>query len=95
MAVVTYLPRALPLVVLSKARLPEGFVRWLGFIPASVLAALLAPELFLQNGQPALGPENYKLLAALPCFFVAVGTKNMLLTVLVGVAVATILYVWF
>lgn len=94
MAVVTYLPRALPLVILSKIRLPEAFVRWLGFIPASVLAALLGPELYLQNGGVALSLDNYKFLAALPCFWLAVRTKNMVLTVLFGLAVATVLYLW-
>ncbi|MGQ9497968.1 MAG: AzlD domain-containing protein [Desulfotomaculales bacterium] len=94
MAVVTYLPRALPLVVLSKIRLPEAFVRWLAYIPASVLAALLGPELFLQDGAVALGLDNYKLLAALPCFWVAVKTKNTVLTILLGLTVATVLYLW-
>lgn len=94
MAVVTYLPRALPLVILSKVRLPEAFVRWLGFIPAAVLAALLGPELLLQNGGMALSLDNYKLLAALPCFWVAVRTKNMVLTILFGLVAATVLYLW-
>ncbi|KUK40633.1 MAG: Branched-chain amino acid transport [Clostridia bacterium 62_21] len=94
MAVVTYLPRALPLVVLSKIRLPEAFVRWLGFVPASVLAALLGPELLLDRDQMAVGLDNYKLMAALPCFWVAVKTKNMVLTILLGLAVATVLYLW-
>ncbi len=91
MAVVTYIPRMLPLAVLAKTRIPEGFVRWLSFVPVAVLAALLAPELLLRNGRPFLALENYALLAAIPCFAVAAKTRNLLLTVAVGIAAAILL----
>ncbi|HEY3315216.1 MAG TPA: AzlD domain-containing protein, partial [Bacillota bacterium] len=42
MALVTYLPRMLPLVVLSRFKLPPAVLRWLSFVPVAVLSALLA-----------------------------------------------------
>ncbi|MEW6540824.1 MAG: AzlD domain-containing protein [Bacillota bacterium] len=91
MGAVTYLPRALPLAVLARMRIPEGFIRWLRFVPVAVLAALLAPELLLRDGAFDLTIRNQYLLAAVPCFLVAVKTKNLLLTVGVGLATAILL----
>ncbi|MBE3581440.1 MAG: AzlD domain-containing protein [Thermoanaerobacteraceae bacterium] len=83
MALVTYLPRMLPLVLLSRVRLPDIFLRWLGYIPAAVLAALLAPALFLPEGKFALVGNPY-LLAAIPAGLVAVKTRSIALTILSG-----------
>lgn len=51
MAVVTYLPRLLPLLGLSRARLPAAAERALGALAPALLAALLAAEL-LGRGAP-------------------------------------------
>ncbi len=83
MALVTYLPRALGLVGLSGRALPQTVERWLGYIPAAVLAALLAPAL---SGEG----EADRLLAALPTFLVAVLSRNMALTVVVGILSMTV-----
>ncbi|WP_258360559.1 AzlD domain-containing protein [Moorella sulfitireducens] len=82
-AVVTYLPRMLPLVILSRMRLPEVFLRWLGYVPAAVLAALLAPGLLLPEGKISLTGNPY-LLAAVPTWIVALKTRSMALTILTG-----------
>lgn len=94
MGVVTYLPRALPLAVLARTKIPEGFIRWLRFVPVAVLAALLAPELLLRDGAFELSLDNHFLLAAVPCFLVAVKTKNLLLTVGVGLAAVILLQIY-
>lgn len=91
MGAVTYLPRALPLAVLAQMKIPEGFIRWLRFVPVAVLAALLAPELLLREGAFDLSLQNQFLLAAVPCFLVAVKTKNLFFTVGVGLAAAILL----
>ncbi|MDI6907150.1 MAG: AzlD domain-containing protein [Thermoanaerobacterales bacterium] len=91
MAAVTYIPRMLPLALLARVGLPEGFIRWLRFVPVAVLSALLAPELLLRDGQVALNAANTNLLAAVPCFAAAVLSRNMLLTVAVGLAAAILL----
>jgi len=62
-ALVTYLPRMLPLVVLSRVQLRGAFLRWLQFVPAAVLAALLAPGLLLPDGQLVLTGNPYLLAA--------------------------------
>jgi len=92
-ALVTYLPRMLPLVVLSRTRLPDVFLRWLGYIPAAVLAALLAPSLVFVDGKFAIA-QNLYLLAAVPTGIVAVKTRSMALTIIVGMVAMVILQYW-
>lgn len=85
MALVTYLPRMLPLVILSRFRLPPAVLRWLGFVPVAVLSALLAKELLVAEGGLALPPAHPQLLAAVPTFLVAVYTRSLMGTVLAGI----------
>lgn len=85
-AIVTFLPRVLPLMILSRLQLPNWLVRWLKHIPIAVMAALLAQELLLHNGTFSPAANAFKLAAALPAFLVAIWTKSLLGTVLVGIA---------
>lgn len=85
MALVTYIPRVLPLVILSRREIPPGLRCWLQFVPVSVLSALLVPGLLVQNGQLALQLNNHYLLAAIPSFLVAVKYRNIFLTVFCGI----------
>lgn len=84
MMLVTCLPRILPLVVLSRLTIPPLFLQWLRFIPVAVLAALLAPEIFMTSGNLNLSLLNPVLLAAIPCLAVALYTKNLFYTVFTG-----------
>lgn len=82
--IVTLLPRVIPLVFLNNVKLKKSVINWLNYIPVAVLSALLAQELLLSNGQISI-LNNEKLLAALPTFLVAILTKSLLGTVVVGV----------
>ena len=82
--IVTLLPRVIPLVFLNNVKLKKSVINWLNYIPVAVLSALLAQELLLSNGQISI-LNNEKLLAALPTFLVAILTKSLLVTVVVGV----------
>ncbi|MGI5823369.1 MAG: AzlD domain-containing protein [Dethiobacteria bacterium] len=87
MALVTYLPRLLPILLLSRRKLPPQVKTWLAYIPAAVLASLLGPVLFLADGRLTLHPvPNPYFWAALPSLAVALLTKNMFLTILIGMA---------
>jgi len=85
---VTWLPRVLPLAVLSRITLPDWAMRWLRHVPVAVMAALVGQELFLSGGK--LGAHG-DLAAALLAFAAAVLTRSLLATVLVGVAAAMVL----
>ncbi|MGG2015753.1 AzlD domain-containing protein [Bacillus sp. S10(2024)] len=85
-AIVTLLPRVIPLLVLSKVEIPEWGLRWLGYIPIAILAALLAQTLFMYETMKV----DY-LVAAIPTFLVAIFTRSLLGAVLTGVIVVFLL----
>jgi len=58
-ALVTAVPRVLPLVALSRLQLPRWLAGWLRYVPIAVLAALLAIE---------LAPFNIQVNAVAPTF---------------------------
>lgn len=88
---VTVIPRVAPLVLLSRITLPGWVIRWLGYVPIAVLAALLAQTVALSNGHLALPPRNLGMLAAIPTLLVAVYTRSMIGTVLCGVVTMAML----
>jgi len=90
MAVVTCLPRILPALLLSGRRLSPWIARWLSFVPATVLAALLAPALLCPEHKLALSFDNIFLLAAIPTFAAAFFLKNFFVTVAVGMALVAL-----
>ncbi|MFS0646888.1 AzlD domain-containing protein [Siminovitchia sp. 179-K 8D1 HS] len=84
-AIVTFLPRAFPLVVLSKIEIPDWGMRWLKYIPVAILSALLAQELLpLEDHQHW---EMSHLIAAAVCLIAGLLTRSLLLTVGVGIGV--------
>ena len=90
MGAVTYLPRLLPMLLLSGRNLAPWISRWLSFVPATVLAALLAPGLVCPEGQLDFGLNNLYLLAAFPTFFVAWRFKSFFGTVATGMGLVAL-----
>lgn len=86
MALVTYLPRFLPMYVLTRMKIPKLLIDWLSYVPVAVLAALIAPGILTNGRELAITWSNHYLLASLPAFFIAWKTKSMLLTLAVGMA---------
>ena len=87
MALVTYLSRVVPLLLLSHRALPYIMKRWLSYIPVALLATLLGPLLFLSQGKFTLDITlNPHFWAALPALAAAILTRNMFITVLTGIA---------
>lgn len=84
-AAVTFLPRVLPLMILSRFRLPAWSERWLSHVPVSIMAALVAQELLIDDGRLAPLWPNPELLAAVLALLVAVRTRSLLGTVLTGI----------
>lgn len=71
--------------------LPPAVERVTPFVPTAVLAALVAPNVFLVEGALALGPGNERLVAGLLAFGVAWYTENVLATVGVGMVALWVL----
>ncbi len=84
MMIGVYIPRLLPMGLLAKRNISKNFQIWLSFIPVAILSALLAPEIFMKNGELFLAKENLFLMAFAPVLLVAYFTKNLFATLLVG-----------
>ncbi len=83
---VTYALRLSFIVLLGRVALPEVLRRGLRFVPPAVLAAIILPELVLRQGRLDLAPTNPRLLAGLLAAVIAWRTRNVLLTIGVGMA---------
>ncbi|MFB8374604.1 AzlD domain-containing protein [Paenibacillus taichungensis] len=83
-AIVTFIPRVLPLMVLSRMQLSQGVIQWLKHVPVTVMAALIAQELFLSDGKFSIISNKLELIVSLPTLTIAILTRSLLGTVLVG-----------
>ncbi|HEL1612833.1 TPA: AzlD domain-containing protein [Streptococcus suis] len=84
-ALVTWLPRVLPFVLTQNKSLPPRMVKFLSFLPITIIFALTLSSIMDEEvgSLPSLLPVES--LALIPTFFVVLKTKNILLAVLVGV----------
>lgn len=88
MAAVTFGARYPVLALVSRVGLPQALQRGLRYVPPAVLAAIITPAIFMPNGQSidvSLG--NAYLFGGLAAGIVAWRSKNLLLTLAVGMAV--------
>jgi len=90
MAVVTYVPRLLPVLFLSGKNLHPLLAAWLRFVPPAVLAAMLVPSLLIRDDVVDIGFENLFLWAAVVAFPVAIKFKSLSATVLVGMGLVAL-----
>ena len=91
MALATYLLRYLPIAVLSQVRLPGWLSRWLELAPVTILAAMLAPTLFMPDGRLDISLTNASLWAAIPTGLVAWRTRSIVPTIVVGMIASAFL----
>ena len=95
MLAVTYVPRVIPVLLLSSKKLPQVLVRWLSYVPVAVLAAMLFPALLIPEGQVdgrqiALGFDNVFLWAAVPTLLVVWKRRSFFGAVIVGMVVVAV-----
>ena len=88
---ITYATRLSFILLFERMEIPAWLRHSLRFVPAAVLSAIFAPELVLQDGTLAITPTNPRLLAGIIAILVAWRTKNILLTLISGMAALWIL----
>jgi branched-subunit amino acid transport protein len=93
MGAVTYGIRLSMLVFVHHASLPPPARNALRYVSPAVLAAIIAPAVLYAgtNDDFSIGPGNERLLAALLAAGVAWVTKNVWLTIAVGMAALWVL----
>jgi branched-subunit amino acid transport protein len=91
MAAATMATRIPLLVWLSKRKLPAGLFSALRYVAPAVLAAIILPAVLLPDGQLAVGWDNAPLAAGIAAMLVSWRTRNLLATIVSGMAV---LFTW-
>jgi branched-subunit amino acid transport protein len=86
MAITNIVVRGAPMLVMSRLRLPSAVERWLGYIPVSVMAAIVAVQVLKPDGRYLPLAHNPYLFATLPTAVVYRYTRSFLGAVLVGIA---------
>jgi branched-subunit amino acid transport protein len=77
--------------LLERMRVPDWFQRALRFVPAAVLSAIILPELVTGNSGLDLSWHNPQLLSGILAILVAWRTKNVILTIVAGMAALLVL----
>jgi branched chain amino acid efflux pump len=96
MGLVTFAIRLVPILALERFPIPPRLRQALRFVPPAVLSAIILPELLYPQGgpfNPTLG--NLRLIAGVIAIVVAWLTRNVLLTIVVGMGVLWILQAIF
>lgn len=84
MAAVTFGVRYPVLAVVGRVDLPSALVDAMKFIPPAVLTAIIVPSMLMPNGTLYLSYTNAYLVAGITAAVVAWRTKNLLLTIVIG-----------
>lgn len=84
---ITFAYRVSFILFAHRLRLPANLQHSLRFVPIAALTAIIVPELVMSSGQLDLGLDNSRLLAGLLAAIVAWRTRNVLLTIVCGMAV--------
>jgi branched-subunit amino acid transport protein len=87
MMVVTFGVRYPVLALVSRVALPPVVLDALKFIPPAVLTAIIVPAVLMPAGQLDSGIDNAYLVAAVASGLISWRSKNLLLTIVLGMAI--------
>ncbi|HLY25030.1 MAG TPA: AzlD domain-containing protein [Aggregatilineales bacterium] len=86
MALVTFAVRYPVLALVGKIQMPEPVFRALKYVPPAVLTAIIIPGTLFKNDQITVSYTNDFLVAGIISAIVAWRSKNLLLTIVIGMA---------
>lgn len=92
---ITYGIRLSSIVLYGKQDMPVRLQAALRYVPPAVLSAIIFPEVMLPGGSLDLSPANLRLLAGGLAALVAWRTKNVFLTIVVGMVTLLVLQYLF
>lgn len=83
-ALVSLLPKMLPVALFSRFEMPAWLEKWLSFVAPAVLGALTAVSILAPAGKIDLGVNNLYIWAFIPTLIAGWKWKSILVTLLVG-----------
>lgn len=94
-ALVTWVPRVLPFILVKYKGLPPVLERFLQYLPVSIIFALILSGITEAQPGHLPGLKWLDLLALLPTTYVAFRYRNLVGTVLFGVVLIAVLRFFF
>lgn len=91
-SLVSLLPRILPVALFSRYEFPELLKQWLSYIAPAVLGGLAALSVLAPEGTVDISIHNRYIWAFIPTLLVAVKTKSLFYSLLVGIVTMALLY---
>lgn len=88
---ITYATRLSFIMFFRKMAIPPVVLSLLHFVPVAVLSAIIWPQLFLSGSSIDVSPTNPRLIAGILAALIAWRTRNVLLTIVVGMIALWIL----
>ena len=71
----------------SRIKLSPALLNALRYVPPVVLSAIVVPEVLLSDGVLSVGVMNARLVGAIAAITVSYLTRNLLLTIIIGMVV--------
>lgn len=87
MMAVTVVLRYPVLALVGRFDMPRSIQRALNYVPVAVLTAISVPEILSPGGEFNLGYDNAHLVAAVVAILAAWRTRNLLITIVLGMLV--------
>lgn len=84
MALLTFIPRYIPFGLAGKVTIPPLLSLALSFVPIAVLTVIIVQTAFIQDGEITLSLQNHYLIATAVAFIVALVTRQLYLTISLG-----------
>lgn len=85
MGAINFTQRFLPMAIFSRIEMPKPLLRWLSYIPVSVMGSLVASEVLRPGGEWTAPATNPGLYAAVLTAFVFHFTRSFLGATLAGI----------
>lgn len=84
MMLLTFVPRYIPFALAGKVNIPDWLSKALGFVPIAVLTIIIVQSALIRDHQVSMSLQNPHLMASIIAFFVAIITRHLFLTIIVG-----------
>lgn len=92
---ITFAYRLSFIFLFERLRVPAWLQQALRFVPIAALTAIITPELLVQSGQLNTSLLNTRLIAGLIAALIAYKTRNVLVTIVVGMTALWVLNALF
>ncbi|MFC7392019.1 AzlD domain-containing protein [Scopulibacillus cellulosilyticus] len=86
---VTVIPRIIPFLVVRNVNLPEPVLKWLSYVPICILTALVVDSFIIETNH-SIKIDWTVIIVIIPTLIVAIRTKSLSATVIIGVILMAI-----